>query len=280
MRKLIKTVVLAGFAGSLVAAATAQAGPLADRIDAGEPIRLGFSVAPPWAYPGDDGSAKGFVNTMTIDVLKKMGYTDVEPVLVDWSALIPSLNAGRVDIVTGGMYVLPARCANMDFSEAMVAVGDVFIVPEGNPKAINTYQDLIDQGLMMVSVSGYNTIGDAKAAGLPADQIMEVPSGTETLAALRAGRVDAIATNLLEGKDFVAKMDGFELSDPDAFVGRQKQVVGVGFRPVDDDIRQKFNEVLAGYLGSDEMMATVAADGYVKEYLPGDAATAAACESN
>lgn len=280
MLKSMTNLILGGLVGSFIAAGIAQAGPLADRIDAGEPIRLGFSAAPPWAYPGDDGSAKGFVNTMTIDVLKKMGYTNVEPVLVDWAALIPSLNAGRVDIVTGGMYVLPARCANMDFSEPLIAIGDVFVVPEGNPKGIKTYQDLIDQDLTMVTVSGYNTIADAKAAGVAAEQIMEVPGVTETMAALRAGRVDAIATNVLEGKDIVEKADGIELSDPEAFVGRKKQVVGVGFRPQDDEIRQKFNETLASYLGSDEMMKTVAPDGYVKAYLPGEATTEAACKGN
>ena len=279
MLKTITKVVLAGIAGSLVAAAV-QAGPLAERIEANEPIRLGFAAAPPWAYPGEDGSAQGFVNGITIDVLEKMGYTNIEPVLTDWSALIPSVNANRVDIVTGGMYVLPARCANMDFSDPIGAFGDVFLVPAGNPKGIGTYQDLIDQDLTMVATAGYNTIADAKAAGVPDSKVMVVPDSTAALAALRAGRADALATTILEANDMAGKADGIEVTDPDAFTGRKKQVVAVGFRPADDDFRQAFNKALAGYIGSDEMMETVAADGYVEAYLPGDASTQQACQAD
>ena len=48
---------------------TAQAGPLEDRVEAGETIRLGFANAPPWAHPAEDGSPIGFVNVITVDVL-------------------------------------------------------------------------------------------------------------------------------------------------------------------------------------------------------------------
>lgn len=279
MFKLMTSLAVASVIGGVTGAGLAQAGPLQDRIDAGETIRLGFSTAPPWAYPTPDGSAKGFVNGIVIDVLENMGYTNVEPVLTDWSALIPSINANRVDIVTGGMYVLPARCANMDFSDPIGAFGDVFIVAEGNPENIQTYQDLIDNDLVMTAPSGYNTIADAKAAGVPDSQIMEVPSATATLAALKAGRADAIATNILEGVDTVQKSDGIEMSDPDAFVGRDRQVVAIGFRPSDDDFRQKFNEALTDYMGSEQMMETVAPDSYIEAYLPGDASTEDACNA-
>ena len=57
--KLMGTLVSAVLA---VSASTALAGPLEDRIAAGEPIRLGFASAAPWAHPGDDGEPLGFVN--------------------------------------------------------------------------------------------------------------------------------------------------------------------------------------------------------------------------
>lgn len=123
---------------------------LEDRIEEGESILIGFVAAPPWAYAGNDGSPQGFVNGITIDVLKNMGYTNIEPVLTDWSSLIPSLKAGRVDIVTGGMYIVKARCENMDFSDPIGAFGDTFVVPKGNPKNLETYQDLIDHDLTML----------------------------------------------------------------------------------------------------------------------------------
>lgn len=227
---------------------------LEDRIEEGESILIGFVAAPPWAYAGNDGSPQGFVNGITIDVLKNMGYTNIEPVLTDWSSLIPSLKAGRVDIVTGGMYIVKARCENMDFSDPIGAFGDTFVVPKGNPKNLETYQDLIDHDLTMVAPSGYNTLKDARDAGVPRSNITEVPSTTETLAALRTGRTDAVPINVSEAKNAADMDESFSISDPEVFVGRDKQVVGVGFRPEDSEFREAF--------------------------LPGDLTTEKACQSD
>ncbi|WP_323752062.1 transporter substrate-binding domain-containing protein [Marinobacter sp.] len=272
----IKTIALS----ALVAASSVQAGTLEERIADGETIRLGFAAAPPWAYSGNDGSPQGFVNGIAVDVLKRMGHTNIEPVLTDWSSLIPSLKAGRVDMVTGGMYVVKARCENMDFSDPIGAFGDTFLVPKGNPKNLQTYQDLIDQDLTMVAPSGYNTLKDAKDAGVPASNITEVPGPTQALAALRTGRVDAAPINVLEAKHAADMDDSFEMTDPEKFVGRDKQVVGIGFRPEDKEFRLAFNKALKEYLGSDEMMATVTPDNYIKAFLPGDLSTENACQSN
>lgn len=261
-----------------IAAGAASAGPLEDRVEAGEPIRLGFSAVPPWAYQGDDGTPQGFVNGIAVDVLENMGYTDIEPVLTDWAGLIPSLKAERVDIVTGGMYILKARCENMDFSEPIGAFGDAFVVAAGNPENLETYQDLIDKDLRMVVPSGYNTLADARDAGVPAGNIMEVPGPTQALAALRAGRAAAAPTNVLEAQHAADSSDEFDMSDPTRFVGREKQVVGIGFHPEDDDFRARFNEELAKYLGSDQMMATVGPDNYIEAYLPGDQTMEEACK--
>lgn len=263
-----------------MAAASAQAGPLADRVEAGESIRLGFAAAPPWAYAGEDGSAKGFVNDITIGVLEKMGYTDIEPVLTDWAGLIPSLIASRVGIVTGGMYILPARCENMDFAEPIGVFGDAFVVPLGNPKGIKTYQEIVDQDLVMVAAAGYNTVADGKAAGVPASNIMEAPGTTEVLAAVRAGRADAGATNVLEAQRVVSMADEVEMTDPLAFPAESRTPVGVGFHPEDDDFREEFNAALAEYLGSDEMMEKVAAENYIAAFLPEGQTTAEACKAD
>lgn len=278
-KKTTLTTALAFTLGAMFAAA-AQAGPLADRVAAGEPIRLGFAAAPPWAYAGEDGSAKGFVNDITIAVLERMGHTNIEPVLTDWAALIPSLTASRVDIVTGGMYILAARCANMDFSEPIGVFGDAFVVPVGNPKGVRTYQEIIDQDLVMAAPAGYNTVADAKAAGVPDANIMEVPGTTEMLAAVRAGRADAGATNALEAQRVQEMSDEVEMTDPLAFPPESRTPVGVGFPPDDDAFREEFNKVLAEYLGSDEMMKKVAEEDYIPAFLPDGQTTAEACKAD
>ena len=59
---------------------SALAGPIEDRIAAGETIRIGFANEIPFAYPGEDGSPKGFVNAEVMGVLAKMGYSKIEAV--------------------------------------------------------------------------------------------------------------------------------------------------------------------------------------------------------
>lgn len=261
-----------------LSASAVQAGTLEDRIEDGKPIRLGFAALPPWAYVGDHGSPQGFVNGITIDVLKRMGYTSVEPVVVDWASLIPSLKARRVDIVTGGMYIIKARCENLDFSDPIGVFSDVFIVPKGNPKNIQSYQDLIDQDLIMVASAGSNTVADAKEAGVPKSNIMEVPGTTETLAALHTDRADAAPNNVVEARRAAELNEKLDISDPELFVRRDDQLVGIGFRPEDSAFREAFNTAMADYLGSDEMMATVTPDSYLESYLPTGQTTEEACK--
>ncbi|ADV14795.1 periplasmic component of amino acid ABC-type transporter/signal transduction system [Mesorhizobium australicum WSM2073] len=78
------------------------------KIKNGETIRIGFSNEIPWAYPRDNKEPLGLVNT-TLDILKKMGITKVEPIVTEWGSLVPSLQDGRFDIITGGMFILPKR---------------------------------------------------------------------------------------------------------------------------------------------------------------------------
>ena len=144
MNKLLKLLSSAAISGGILVGLTgiAQADKLTDRIAAGEPIRLGFATAIPWAYPGEKGEPLGFVNALTLVVLEEMGITKYETSVNEWSGLIPGLQADRYDLITGGMYILKSRCENINFSDPIGLFGDAFLVPAGNPKNIHNYQDI------------------------------------------------------------------------------------------------------------------------------------------
>ena len=241
------------------------------------PFGFGFANAPPWAHPGEDGSPLGFVNVITTDVLARMGHTNVEPVVTDWSGLIPSLVAGRVDIITGGMYILRARCENIDFSEPIGQFGNAFIVPAGNPMGIQTYQDIKNAGATMVGVTGYVNIEEARSEGIPDDKIMQVPGITEALAAVRAGRADAGAMTSAEADKIAREADDIDATDTNALPQWTFNWVGIGFHQDDDGFREGFNAAMEGYIGSDEMLANVAPYDYTPSNVPGDVATEWIC---
>lgn len=266
------TAVAFGFAG------VASAQSLMERAESGEPIRIGFANEIPFAYPGEDGSPKGFVNVMTIAILDKMGYDKIEPVQTEWGGLIPGLTANRFDIVTGGMNMLASRCENIAFSEPIATVGDGFIVAPGNPKNIGDYASLIENDAVMVTGAGYSNIEAAKAAGVAESSIMQVPGPTEILAAVRAGRADAGAGTYFTMKQLADSSDGaVEASDPAAMPEETFNWAGIGFRKSDQDFLDKFNVALADYIGSEEMLAAVAEYGYGEGSLPGDRTTEWVC---
>lgn len=277
-RQFLKTLLVAGVAALTLGAVAAKAGPLMDRIEKGEPIRLGFANEIPFAYPGDDGSPKGFVNAHTLGVLKKMGYENIEPVQTEWGGLIPGLNAGRFDIVTGGMNILASRCENIAFSEPMAKIGDAFIVAPGNPKGIGNYDDIKESGAIMVTGAGYSNIEAAKGAGVAEDKIMQVPGPTEILAAVRAGRADAGAGTYFTMKELAASSGGaVEVTDPNAMPEETFNWAGIGFRKEDQDFLDKFNAAQKEFLGTEEMMQAVAEYGYDEATLPGDRTTEWVC---
>ncbi|MCV2864578.1 transporter substrate-binding domain-containing protein [Albidovulum sediminicola] len=268
-------------AGGLLAssALSANAGPLTDRIAAGEPIRIGFSNIPIWGYPDEKGDPKGFVNEIALGILAKMGYTDVETSVTDWGGLIPGLQANRYDLITGGLYILGSRCENINFSEPIIVTGDAFLVSAGNPKNLNNYKDVLAQSdTILAMYAGSNTVEAARKEGLDDAQIMQLPGPAEVLAAMKSGRADAAALTYFEAVDFAAQSDGkFEITDPNALPDWTKNWVGVGFRFEDEDFMKEFNAALAGYVGSEEMLAAVQEYGVTEVNVPQGEATEWVC---
>lgn len=258
------------------AAGSVSAQSLLDKIKNGETIRIGFSNEVPWAYPGDNNQPLGFVNAMAIDVLEKLGTTKIEPIVTEWGSLIPGLQAGRFDIVTGGMYILPERCRNALFTEPLGTFADALLVPNGNPDDLHSFDDLRDKGLTLVTGAGYNTVKNARGVGLADDKIMQVAGPAEILQAVKAGRAAAGSGTYFTMKEFADKDDDVELADPftppliDGYPG-------FAFLPTQQAEVDAFNAVLKDYIGSDQMMETVAEYGYSKANLPDGTTTATLC---
>lgn len=261
----------------------AMAGQLSDRIAGGKSIRIGFSNEPPYGFPGENNEPKGIVNEYFVGVLHQMGYDKIkiEPVLTDWGGLIPGLQAGRFDVITGGLAILGARCANITFSEPMMRVPSAFLVKAGNPDGIKTYKDIASKGLTMVTGAGYSIIGFAKREGVAESQIMEVPGPTEILAAVIAGRAAAGGHDYMGLREIAKKAgDKVEVTDPDALPDWTANYVGIGFRNDDKDFVEKFNAAQKRYLGTPEMMKAVAPFGYDEKLLPRDKTTESLCAAN
>ncbi|MFU1684076.1 transporter substrate-binding domain-containing protein [Phaeobacter piscinae] len=274
--KFTKMLLTAGIAIA-TSATTVFAGPLQDRIDAGETIRVGFANIPLWGYPNENGDADGFTNDIAIQTLASMGLTNIEAVVTDWGGLIPGLKAERFDLITGGMYVLGSRCENVTFSEPVAKSGDGILVAAGNPENINNYTDVLEGSHIMVTGAGYNTVEAAKNLGIADANIMQVPGPTEMVAALKAGRAAAAILTDFEAQHLAADHAEIELANSSQMEEWSKNYAAIGFRHEDKEFVETFNAALKDYMGSDEMMAVVGEHDYSEVHLPGDVTAEWAC---
>ena len=242
---------------------------LSEKVAAGEKPSLGFATAVPWGYPGENGEPLGFVNKIALTVLEEMGINEVDTSVNEWAGLIPGLNAGRYDIITGGMYILKSRCENIDFSDPIGYFGDAMMVPAGNPKGIHNYEDVVRTGATLVTGIGFNTVEAAKKYGVPDSQMLLVDGEVGILAAMQAGRADVAVHTVFSVQEHVEISDGkFEQTDATKMPKEVMNVVGIGFRKSDSDFKEEFNKALAKTIGGEKWMASTAEYGYTAAQLP------------
>ncbi|MER9250142.1 ectoine/hydroxyectoine ABC transporter substrate-binding protein EhuB [Mesorhizobium sp. M0590] len=278
-RVVLKGIVVLGITAMAIGsfAVSASATSLLEKIKNGEAIRIGYSDDPPWAYSGGNNEPLGISNTILLAVLKKMGATKIEPVVTEWGSLIPGLQAGRYDVISDAMYVLPERCRNVLFTDPINVGVNSMVVPRGNPKGLHSMEDVRDKGLTLVTGSGFASLKSARDVGIPDDKLMQVPGYPEILQAVKAGRADAGAGDYLTLKKAVNNDESLHLASP--YTESGKQNYSAFALPLNDQAAvDAINAVMEGYIGSDEMLASVSTYGYDKLLLPNGRTTAELCK--
>ena len=102
---------------------------LMDQVLDRKELRVGVELKyPPIMYRDPSGNPVGFevdlAKTMCDTLKVKCTFVDVE-----FPALIPALEAGKIDIIVAQMALTPARAIVVDFCKPFEATGDVVIVP-------------------------------------------------------------------------------------------------------------------------------------------------------
>jgi polar amino acid transport system substrate-binding protein len=155
------------------------------------------------------------------------------------------------------------------------------LVPEGNPKHLNTYADVAKQSDIKLAVMAGAVERDyAKKAGVSLNQLVTLPDPPSMLAAVQASRADAAALTALSIANLAAKGDGVESTSPFATVSGESVMGhgGFGFRKADRDLLVAFNEHLKAFLGTQEHLDLVTPLGFGKGFLPAQR-TADLCQS-
>ncbi len=253
----------------------------------GGTISVGVANEEPYGYL-DDGIATGAAAEIARAVFQEMGYDDIEGNVVDFTALIPSLNAGQFDVVTAGMDIRPERCSNASFGDIEIQYGEGMAVAAGNPHNLQSYEDLVENEDLTVSVmQAANQIDMLTSLGMDSSRIQEANSIADNFAALEAGDVDAVVATDATINQAMNTANSELVETPDSF--NQPVIDGVEqiaygaavFRDNDEGnaLREEYNEALANLIDSGAVLEILEEFGFTEDNLPPeDITTADRCE--
>jgi polar amino acid transport system substrate-binding protein len=206
---------------------------------AGKTLKVGLDpTLPPIMYrdPSNPSKIIGQDPDMVEAAMKCLGLK-YELVGLDFGTLIPTLQAGQIQLVWSNIYYTPARAQAADFV-IYATTGTAGIVKKGNPKRIKSIEDTC--GMRAAPILG--TIEDkafqdasAKcvAAGKPAIQITPYPNAPATSRAIENDRADISMYDLVLVDQVVkGNPDKFE----SAFSFRSNIKIGVAVKKGNEEL--------------------------------------------
>ncbi|HEY6773508.1 MAG TPA: ectoine/hydroxyectoine ABC transporter substrate-binding protein EhuB [Oxalicibacterium sp.] len=267
--RIIKRWHIAILFAALWMTAAASAETTLERAQRTGTIRIGYANEVPYAYIDLQGKVTGESPEIAKAVFAQLGVTKIEPVLTEWGALIPGLQARRFDVIAAGMYITPARMKQVLFADPHYQMRDTLLVRQGNPLHLSSYADIAaDPALRLAIVAGTAEYDYAVGAGIAEEQILQVPNTIAQFQAVMTERADAAVGTALTMKDMATKSEG-RLEAVADFIDDPSHI-GYGalaFRNEDQDLRDAVNGVMKQWLGTDAHLQTVAPFGFDRSNL-------------
>ena len=131
------------------------------------------------------------IDGVMVDIINAVGAeegfsTDIEA--TQWSALIPSLTSGKIDIIAAAMYATEERAKVVAFTDPVYSYGEGLFVPKDDTTAYATLDDL--EGKVVGA-----QVGTAYVAPLQANDKLKEVKVYDTIADIMRdvslGRIDA-----------------------------------------------------------------------------------------
>lgn len=167
----------------------------------GEIVMLTNATFPPFEYIGADGAVAGVDADVAAEIAKDLGV-ELKIVDMNFDLLIDSVKADKGDFAAAGMTINPERAGQVDFSIEYVKSAQYLVVKKGSTVSA----DALDGLTIAVQES---TTGDFYATDeVAAKEVLRFKNATETGAALKAGKCDAIIIDKLPAEAIAANSSG------------------------------------------------------------------------
>jgi polar amino acid transport system substrate-binding protein len=244
-------------------------------------IRVGFTNEPPYSIAQPD-KVTGIDPDIMRAFLTSKGVKEEDGVLMEFSSLIPALQANRIDVITAGLWMNPDRCKQIAFSDPTTQVGQAFAVKAGNPLNLHSYADVAKAGARFGANTGGLEFQWADIAGISKSNQVDFPDLQTGIAALQAGRVDAISNNTFAIADYLQKLNDPSLeyvplsTQPVDQTGKSTLAYSsFGFRQADSDFVAAFDAWIATEKASGDLLKLVSPYGITADAIPAATVTAA-----
>lgn len=172
---------------ALFASAAASAGTLQQVLSKNE-LRVGITLAAPWAIRDDSGDLSGF----EVDVARKLAAdmdVSVEFLRYDYDALIRALEAGEIDLIAAGLTITPERALHVNFSRPY-ATGGIGIATNLETTARIERLEQLNSAEFSVAVMADSAAEDLAKRILPRARLEAYREEDAASDALIAGEVD------------------------------------------------------------------------------------------
>jgi polar amino acid transport system substrate-binding protein len=237
-------------------------------------INIGIAGEQPYGFTTPDGAVTGEAPEVARAVMQALGIADVQAQQVEFSALIPSLNANRYDMVCAGMNITPERCGQAAFSIPDYSALTAFMVPTGNPQQVAKFEDVASKNLQLGVLGAAVEQDYAEAAGVTNIQVFETQNAL--LQAVTDGRVYCAALTDISLKWLTTELNpGAPVEVTTGFtpVVNGEEVVSAGgfvFRQADNDLREAFNTELKALHDGGRWVEIASPFGFSEANLPAD----------
>jgi polar amino acid transport system substrate-binding protein len=239
-------------------------------------LTAGIANEQPYAYIGTDGKTVGANVEILQAILGNLGISKVDLPITEFGSLVPGLAAGRFDLIGAGLFINPARCKVIGYSNPVTRSGGAFIVKAGNPLKLHSLKDVANNGKARLATQpGSNQVQEAKDSGIASANVVLFDKDTEALAALQAGRVDVVYFPDAEIISLVKKANSPAIERalpfdqiPDAEGKPSWNYHAYGLPKNDPEFTLAFNEQLAKLRASGELLNILQKYGYTENELP------------
>ncbi len=214
---------------------------------------------PPFAYVGPDGKPTGFDVEAMDWIAKEMGF-QVKHQPMEWSGIVASLKARKIDMISSGLSVTAERAAQIDFSKPYWTIKQVVVVPKDSDL---TVEKVMTGGLKIGVQSGTSdakAMADTNGKNGRKYELAEYPSAALAAQDVMNGRVDAAVMNDAPAAEAAAKIAVKIIGE----AGIDNEEFAVGVAKDDPETLKLINE------GLDKLMAHPYWQELIDKYKPGE----------